>query len=136
MLAAIGVGTLAAVVAIAVTLSSAVVGVVFRGAAVAWKEERDAAVDKAERLERRVGEQDKQIEELRAKLALLEERTNYETYAHRSAAEHKAILDALERVAAKLEALDGAVRGNTAATELVAKGSLVRDALDDERRNA
>ena len=131
LVAAVGIGTLSAVVAIAVALSSAVVGVIFRGAAVAWREERDAAVDKADRLEETVRDQAKQIVELNAKVKLLEERTNYETYAHRSAAEHKAILDGLERVVGKLEALDGAVRANTAATELVAKGSMVRDALDE-----
>lgn len=131
MIAQIGVTTFAVAVSAAVTISAALVGLVFRGAATAWREERDAAVDKSERLEAKVDEQAGQIAQLEAKVVELEHRTNYEVYAERSAREHQAILDGLTAVTAELKGLDSAVKANTAAVELVARGSALRQALED-----
>lgn len=114
MLAAVAgsVGPFVAYMSIAATVGAALVGLVFRGAAEAWREERDAAVDKADRLEEKVDEQAKEITMLKTKVGDLEKRTNYDAYADRSGREHQAILD-------ELRALTRNVGANTTAVEFL-----------------
>jgi TolA-binding protein len=142
MVAAIGIPALAAAIGVAITVTGAIVGLLFRGAALAWRDERDAAVDKADRLEAQVTDQQAQIidqqgqiTELTSKVRELEHRTNYEVYAQQSAAEHKAILDGLEKVVGRLEEQERSLRGNTMAVELLSKRRIIDEALSegDER---
>lgn len=100
--------------AAAATIAGCVVGLIFRGAASAWREERDAAVDKAERLEQKVAVQASRIATLEEQMRDLERRTNVEKYAERSAAEHREIVAALVD-------LRSAVAANTTALEFLFK---------------
>jgi L-lactate permease len=70
---------------------------------------------------------DKKIAALEAQVAVLEKATNLTAFQE----EQKHIADALERVVAKLDNLDGAVRASTAAIELVASGSAIRQTIED-----
>lgn len=114
VVAALAVGKLVAATSAAAAIGGALVGLTFRGAAAAWREERDAAVDKADRLEQKVTEQAGQIMALEMKVGELEKRTNYDVYAERSGLEHRRILEALDALKRGLDA-------NTVAVEFLIK---------------
>jgi hypothetical protein len=98
----------------AAAVGGGLVGLMFRGAAAAWRDERDAALDKAERFEATVRAQADQIATLESKVAVLEQRTDYDAYAERSGREHKQIVDAISELARGLNA-------NTTAVEFLLK---------------
>lgn len=114
LIASTSAAKMAGIVTAAIAATGAVVGLFFRGAAMAWRDERDAAIDKAERLAEKVAEQAGQIKALERKVAVLEKRTDYEGYAQRSADEHRQILDALRELAR-------GVHANTVAVEFLVK---------------
>ncbi len=114
LIAAVSLDRLFAICGVAAVTGGALVGLIFRGAATAWREERDAAVDKADRLDEKVTAQAAQIEKLKDKVDVLEKRTNYEAYAERSAEDHRRILDSLAELTRGLHA-------NTTATEFLIK---------------
>lgn len=114
LLGVVNVGNIVAICAGVSVLSGGIVGLIFRGAAAAWKTERDAAVDKADRLDKKVAAQATEIATLQSKVSDLEKRTDYERYAERSANDHKQILDSLREVTRGLHA-------NTVATEFLIK---------------
>jgi L-lactate permease len=70
---------------------------------------------------------DKKIVTLEAQVAVLQKATNLSAFQE----EQRHIADTLERVAAKLDSLDGAVKANTAAVELIASGSALRQTIED-----
>lgn len=98
----------------AAAIGGSLVGLIFRGAATAWREERDAAVDKAERLEKTVDEQATKILTLEGKVEVLEKRTDYEVYAERSGREHAEIVASIVELARNVSA-------NTTAIESLVK---------------
>ena len=114
MIASLAVPTIAAVTAAAAAVGGACVGLIFRGAAAAWREERDAAVDKADRLEVKVDEQAREIDALKTKVGDLEKRTDYEAYAKQSRRDHEQILKSLSEITRGLQA-------NTTAVEFLIK---------------
>lgn len=98
---------------------------VLRSVAWAWREEKEAAVEKAERLaEDAAAEKEARIQEaaaaaiereaLRARLDVLEKQTNFADYQARQSVEHKEIVTALQ-------ALQKEVMKSTTAVEFVAK---------------
>lgn len=98
----------------AAAVGGGLVGLMFRGAAAAWRDERDAAIDKAERLEEKVDEQASLIGTLQQRVDELEKRTDYDAYAERSGREHKQIVDAITDLTRGLNA-------NTTAVEFLLK---------------
>lgn len=121
LIAAVSLGKLVSFCGVAAAIGGAFVGLIFRGAAVAWREERDAAVGKADRLEEKVSDQDAtiaaqatQISTLEGKVEVLEKRTDYEVYAERSGREHAQIIDAVA-------ALTRGLHANTTAVEFLIK---------------
>lgn len=114
VIAAVTIASLVAIASGCAVVGGALVGLIFRGAAVAWREERDAAVEKAERLEDTVHDQQSKIARLEQKVEELEKRTDYEAYAKRSAREHRQILDTLVEQGRLLHA-------NTTALEFLIK---------------
>ena len=98
---------------------------ILRNVAWAWREEKDAAVDKAERLaEAAATEHALRLEEaakstgereaMRARLDVLEKQTNFADYQQQQSAEHKEIVVALQALAMQ-------VQQTTTAIEFVAK---------------
>lgn len=133
MLGAVTLGSIAAIVAVSATVTGGIVGMFFRAAAAAWKTERDAAVDKALRLDDKVADQAKEIDTLKSKVAELEKRTDFDVYAERSARDHKLIMEAIRESTKGLHA-------NTTALEFLIKQAFPQAALafptpDDERNH-
>jgi TolA-binding protein len=114
LLATTRLGTLVAFCTAAASVGGALVGLIFRGAAAAWREERDAAVEKAERLDEVIADNAEKISQLEKKVADLEKRTNIEAISERSSLEHRSILDALS-------ALEKGLNANTTAVEFLLK---------------
>ncbi len=92
-------------------------------AAVAWKEERDAAVVKANRLEEQVNELDARVLELETAKARLEQETNLTRYFDQQAENHKEVVaelhtvsDGFKTLATSIEVLAVMLRPLTAAT--------------------
>lgn len=98
----------------AATIGGALVGLIFKNAAAAWRQERDAAVDKADRLEKKVDDQAAQIEALKVQVIQLERRTDYEAHAKQNQREHREIIDHLHELTRGLNA-------NTTAVEFLLK---------------
>lgn len=122
VLASVSIGSIVAICAGVSAVSAGLVGLLFRGAAAAWKTERDAAVDKADRLEEKVDDQAGEIDTLKSKVADLEKRTDYERYAERSARDHKQILDTLAE-------LTRGQHANTVAVEFLIKHAFPAETL-------
>lgn len=108
-------------IGIGLALGSAVSGLFFRQAATAWRLERDAEKEKAERLEEKVAAQAAQIEAQAAQIDKLEHQvkrldaqTNVEQLAERITQEHREIVEALRSVEKGLYA-------NTTALEFMFK---------------
>ena len=80
-----------------------------------------------EAAERKNSESEKKIAALEAQVLVLQNATDL-TVLQR---EHKQIADTLERVVDTLSSLDGAVKANTAAVELIARGSAIRQTIED-----
>lgn len=70
---------------------------------------------------------EKKISALEAQVKSLEKATDLSAVV----AEHAKIAAVLERVVKRLDSLDGAVHANTAVIEAVARGSALRETLDD-----
>lgn len=114
LVASVTAAKLISISGVAATIGGALVGLLFKNAATAWREERDAAVDKADRLEEKVSEQASQILTLERKVEVLEKRTDYDAFADRSGREHAQIIAALGEVTRGLNA-------NTTAVEFLLK---------------
>lgn len=116
----------ASIAAACTAVGGALAGLFFRGAAAGWKDERDAAVAKADRLEQRVNEQDAQITSLKAKVADLEKHN-----VEQIAAQVGRLVDQIAKLASVVDRLDVSMHANTAAVEVVARGSVIKDALTE-----
>lgn len=104
----------ASIISVAMVVGGVFTLGVLRSVAWAWKEEKDAAVEKAERLAKTIEKAAGEREAMRARLDLLETQTNFDEYKQQTSKEHREIV-------AALTALTRQVMQSTTAIEFVAK---------------
>lgn len=97
--------TVITLLAVAATIGAALTGLLFRAAAAAWKEERDAERERGNRLEGDIAEHKAEIERLRERVAELERRTNVEELARQISEEHREVVSVLKDMQRELAAL-------------------------------
>lgn len=107
MILAEGVTQIAEFSAASAAIAGAIVGIIFRSAALAWRDEAEAATKKADRLEKRV-------EELEGKLHHLERLTDVSALADQQARANREIVHELKELVKTTHA-------NTVVLELICK---------------
>jgi hypothetical protein len=91
-----------------------------------WRPIRNLRVENQD-LRQMLVNAEKKIESLESQVAVLQKATDLTGLLD----EHKKIASILDRVVKTLDSLDGAVKGNTAAIEAVARGSVIRQTLEE-----